>query len=91
MFPPVPSNVKMALEDDIWPDGSYIKKGNMVVWSPYAQARSAKVWGEDCQEFKPERWISVNGQLCHESQGKWPVFNGGPRVCIGNIYDIYYI
>ncbi|KAI7853604.1 cytochrome P450 [Circinella umbellata] len=83
LYPPVPSNVKMALEDDIWPDGSHIRKGNMIVWSSYAQARSAKVWGEDCQEFKPERWITMDGQLRHESQGKWPVFNGGPRVCIG--------
>lgn len=82
MHPPVPSNVKYALNDDVWPDGTIIKKGDQVQWSPYCQGRLEAIWGKDAKEFKPERWI-VNGELKRENQGVWPVFHAGPRVCLG--------
>ncbi|KAH8551261.1 cytochrome P450 [Umbelopsis sp. PMI_123] len=82
LYPPVPANSKYALGDDIWPDGTVIRKGDYINWSPYAQGRLESVWGPDAKEFKPERWI-VNGELKRESQGVWPVFHAGPRVCLG--------
>ncbi|KAH8551263.1 cytochrome P450 [Umbelopsis sp. PMI_123] len=82
LYPSVPANAKYALGDDIWPDGTVIRKGNYINWSPYAQGRLDSVWGPDAKEFKPERWI-VNGELKRESQGVWPVFHAGPRVCLG--------
>ncbi|ORZ13523.1 cytochrome P450 [Absidia repens] len=83
LYPSVPLNQKYALKDDIWPDGTHIKKGDYVVWSPYAQGRSEKVWGLDAKHFRPERWISENGDIKRESQGKWPAFHSGPRTCLG--------
>ncbi|KAI9300668.1 cytochrome P450 [Cunninghamella echinulata] len=83
LYPSVPLNQKYALKDDIWPDGTHIKKGDYVVWTPYAQGRSEKVWGPDAKHFKPERWITPEGELRRESQGKWPAFHAGPRVCLG--------
>ncbi|CEP07389.1 hypothetical protein [Parasitella parasitica] len=83
LHPSVPSNQKYALEDDIWPDGTVIKAGYYVNWSPYAQGRSTQVWGPNAKEFYPERWIDEEGNLCRESASKWPVFHAGPRICLG--------
>ncbi|CAA6666239.1 unnamed protein product [Spirodela intermedia] len=41
------------------------------------------VWGKDCCEFKPERWISDRGRLKHEPSYKFLSFNSGPRTCLG--------
>jgi cytochrome P450 len=42
-----------------------------------------QVWGPDAKEFKPERWINEKGDLRRETQGQWPAFHAGPRVCLG--------
>ncbi|KAI9320823.1 cytochrome P450 [Dichotomocladium elegans] len=83
LYPSVPLNMKYSLNDDHWPDGTHIRKGDYILFSPFAQGRSEKVWGPDAREFKPERWITPDGHLRRESQGMWPAFNGGPRVCLG--------
>ncbi|KAI7876733.1 cytochrome P450 [Lichtheimia hyalospora FSU 10163] len=83
LYPSVPLNMKYALDDDIWPDGTHIQKGDYILWSPFAQGRSEKVWGPDAREFKPERWIKPDGELRRESQGQWPAFHAGPRTCLG--------
>ncbi|KAG2186343.1 hypothetical protein INT43_002781 [Umbelopsis isabellina] len=83
LHPSVPANQKYALEDDIWPDGTVIKKGDYVVWSPWAQGRLEAVWGSDAKDFKPERWLNEEGELKRENQGTWPAFHAGPRVCLG--------
>ena len=41
------------------------------------------VWGKDCLEFKPERWICPSGKIKHEPSYKFPAFNAGPRTCVG--------
>ena len=43
--------------------------------------RSEKIWGPDARSFRPERWLSENGELKRESAGQWPAFHAGPRVC----------
>ncbi|KAI8369532.1 cytochrome P450 [Radiomyces spectabilis] len=83
LYPSVPLNQKYALDDDIWPDGTHIRKGDYVVHCPWAEGRSTRVWGPDAKEFKPERWITPEGTLRRESQGQWPAFHAGPRVCLG--------
>ncbi|KAI8137496.1 cytochrome P450 [Fennellomyces sp. T-0311] len=83
LHPSVPNNQKYALNDDVWPDGTQIRKGDYVIWCPWAQGRSELVWGPDAKEFKPERWITPDGELKRESQGQWPAFHAGPRVCLG--------
>ncbi|ORX57515.1 cytochrome P450 [Hesseltinella vesiculosa] len=83
LYPSVPLNQKYALKDDVLPDGTPIRKGDYVIWCPYAQGRVEAIWGADAKQFVPERWINENGELRRESQGKWPAFNAGPRVCLG--------
>jgi fatty acid omega-hydroxylase len=48
------------------------------------------VWGEDCLEFRPERWLSADGSKFepHDSY-KFVAFNAGPRICLGK--DLAYL
>ncbi|KAI7992832.1 Cytochrome P450 94A2 [Camellia lanceoleosa] len=89
LYPPVPVDGKEAIDDDVLPDGTVIKKGTRVAYHPYAMGRSEKLWGSDWAEFRPERWLEMRDAAA----GKWsfvardpytyPVFQAGPRICLG--------
>ncbi|KAI3828989.1 hypothetical protein L1987_03102 [Smallanthus sonchifolius] len=85
LFPPIPINSKLAINDDILPDGTYVEKGWFVDYSAYAMGRMESVWGSDCREFKPERWLDGNGvyQRSPLYPFDYPVFNGGGMTCVG--------
>lgn len=82
LYPSVPVDFKEVQEDDVFPDGTVVTKGARVMYSIYSMGRSEAIWGEDCREFKPERWIK-EGVFVSENQFKYAVFNAGPRLCIG--------
>lgn len=58
----------------------FLKKGTVVFYNVYSMHRDEAVFGEDVEEFRPERW-----QGLRPGWGYLP-FNGGPRVCIGREY-----
>ncbi|CAL1395346.1 unnamed protein product [Linum trigynum] len=82
LYPPVPTEMKEVMEDDMLPDGSMVKKGGRVFYCMFSTARMESLWGKDCLEFKPERWIK-EGRVVSENQFKYAVFNAGPRMCLG--------
>ncbi|XP_047321359.1 cytochrome P450 94A1-like [Impatiens glandulifera] len=83
LFPPIPINSKLAVSDDILPDGTRVGKGWFADYSAYAMGRMESLWGSDCREFKPERWLDVDGHFKACDQFKFPVFHCGPRMCLG--------
>ncbi|KAG2233379.1 cytochrome P450 [Thamnidium elegans] len=83
LYPSVPGEQKEALNDDVWPDGTQIRKGDQISWQPFVQGRITGIWGADAKEFKPQRWISDEGSLIRVSPYQWTAFNAGPRVCLG--------
>ena len=42
--------------------------------------RTENIWGLDCREYRPERWLEMEKQ---PSPFDYPVFHAGPRVCLG--------
>lgn len=82
LFPPVQFDSKFAVEDDVLPDGTLIRNGTRVTYHPYAMGRMKRVWGSDCLEFKPKRWLR-DGVFVPECPFKYPVFQAGARVCLG--------
>ncbi|KAG6554081.1 hypothetical protein Mapa_003996 [Marchantia paleacea] len=82
LYPPVPMNGKMAFANDVLPDGTIVHKNDRVTYSAWAMGRLESLWGQDCLEYKPERWFH-NGMLMQESPFKFPVFQAGPRICLG--------
>ncbi|KAI7725042.1 hypothetical protein M8C21_004033 [Ambrosia artemisiifolia] len=83
LYPPVVWDSKHAAEADVLPDGTAVYKGNRVMYFPYGMGRMETLWGKDCLEFRPDRWFSEPGGLKMESPYKFPVFQAGPRVCLG--------
>ncbi|KAI7728203.1 hypothetical protein M8C21_012895 [Ambrosia artemisiifolia] len=90
LFPPMPINSRSVVNDDILPDGTFVHKGWFVDYSVYAMGRMESLWGYDCREFKPERWLDGNGVYRQpDDMYVYPVFNGGLRMCIGK--EVAYI
>ncbi|KAE8698490.1 Cytochrome P450 86B1 [Hibiscus syriacus] len=88
LYPSVPVDHKEAVEDDVFPDGTLLKKGSNVVYAIYAMGRMEAIWGKDCREYKPERWLR-DGRYMSESAYKFTAFNGGPRLCLGKDFAYY--
>ncbi|KAH9444170.1 hypothetical protein KEM48_010989 [Puccinia striiformis f. sp. tritici PST-130] len=88
LHPSIPKNVRFALKADKIPGGPVIEAGDAVRWSDWAMARDPQVWGDDCLEFRPARWIDDNGNIKQFGHFKFHAFNGGPRVCLGMNFAI---
>ncbi|KAK7301791.1 hypothetical protein RJT34_12666 [Clitoria ternatea] len=91
LYPSVPEDFKFAVSDDVLPDGTMVPAGSTVTYSIYAVGRMKSVWGEDCMEFKPDRWLSVQGDRFEPPKDgyRFVAFNGGPRTCLGK--DLAYL
>ena len=88
LYPPVPVELKESTAESIFPDGTCLPKGSVVMWTTWAIGRSKNIWGNDADDFRPERWLIAGekGQsmtLKTVSAFEFPVFNGGPRACLG--------
>lgn len=67
------------------PDGNspiYLKANTDVNYSVHVMMRRKDLWGEDAEEFKPDRWIG------RRPGWEFLPFNGGPRICIGQQFAI---
>ncbi|KAK4284227.1 hypothetical protein QN277_001086 [Acacia crassicarpa] len=82
LYPPIQFDSKFAVEDDVLPDGTFVSKGTRVTYHPYAMGRMERIWGSDCLEFKPERWLQ-DGLFVQVCPFKYPIFQAGVRVCLG--------
>ncbi|PIM98438.1 Cytochrome P450 CYP4/CYP19/CYP26 subfamily [Handroanthus impetiginosus] len=83
LFPAVPFQHKAPLEQDILPSGHKIDSNTKTLISFYSMGRMESIWGKDCLEFKPGRWISEFGRIKVEPSFKFTAFNAGPRSCLG--------
>jgi cytochrome P450 len=85
--PAVPLEIKESTAPCILPDGTNLPAGAAVIWIPFAMARSPTIWGPDATRFVPERWTVRDGDgndvIMQKNAFENPVFNAGPRMCIG--------
>jgi len=87
--PVAPLNARKCFKDTTLPTGGgpdgkspiFVQAGMEIRYSVYVMHRNKDLWGEDADEFKPERWKG--------RKGGWDYlpFNGGPRVS----FVLYYI
>ena len=93
LYPSVPINMRQATISTVLPVGGgpdrsspiYLRKGDAVSYSVYAMHRRKDLYGEDADQFRPDRWDPNPGKapdLRNIGWGYLP-FNGGPRVCLG--------
>ncbi|VAH57089.1 unnamed protein product [Triticum turgidum subsp. durum] len=83
LYPAVPTDVKCCFSDDTLPDGHTVRRGDMVNYLPYAMGRMKFLWGDDAEEFRPERWLDDEGVFVPKSPYKFTAFQAGPRICLG--------
>ena len=92
LHPPIPRNSREALRDTTLPVGGgadgtapiLVPKGTQVGYQVFSMHRRKDVYGEDADEFAPERWTERN------LRPGWSFlpFNGGPRICIGQQFAL---
>lgn len=83
MYPPIPFEIQECQQDLTLPDGTFLPKASVVVWCIWAINRAKEIHGDDADQFRPGRWLDINGQFIRRSAWDFPVFQGGPRSCLG--------
>ncbi|CUA74416.1 Putative cytochrome P450 cyp-13B1 [Caenorhabditis elegans] [Rhizoctonia solani] len=101
LYAPVPFTERETLRDWVVPlryplkgtDGKlitdiYVKKGTSIYVGLREANRCKETWGEDADEFKPDRWLddlpsSVHGAKTSGVYSSMMTFSAGPRACIG--------
>ncbi|GKA21707.1 cytochrome P450 [Tanacetum coccineum] len=83
LFPPVPFNHKSPLLAENLPSGNKVDQNTRIILPIYSMGRMKAIWGNDCMEFKPERWVSKGVGIKHEPSYKFVTFGSGPRACVG--------
>ncbi|CAN1775026.1 Cytochrome P450 704C1 [Linum perenne] len=86
LYPAVPIDGRSSEDDDVLPDGFKVKKGDSVNYMAYSMGRMPYIWGDDAEDFRPERWINEDGLFQPQSPFKFVAFHvciGGPRICLG--------
>ncbi|KAL9583817.1 MAG: hypothetical protein Q9212_002490 [Teloschistes hypoglaucus] len=86
---PAPITGRRAIQDTTLPTGGgddgtapiFIPKGTQIALNFFALHHRADLYGDDVEEFRPERWENreKGWDLCP--------FGGGPRICIGRTYS----
>lgn len=92
LHPPIPRNSREALKDTTLPVGGgsdgtapiLVPQGTQVGYQVFSMHRRKDVYGEDADDFVPERWTERN------LRPGWAFlpFNGGPRICIGQQFAL---
>lgn len=83
LIPSVPNSARVVVRDTQIL-GQHVPAGVHVVISPWAINRSIKIWGDDAEEFRPERWLESGGP---KSPLSLITFLHGPRSCIGQAFS----
>ncbi|KAI0446170.1 benzoate 4-monooxygenase cytochrome P450 [Xylaria telfairii] len=64
-------------------DGYRIPGGTIVGINPWVIHRNRKVYGDDVDTFRPERWLDSPQDVIIEMKRNLFSFGAGPRMCIG--------
>jgi hypothetical protein len=67
IHPVVPANTREAVCDTVLPKGGgedgesplFVKAGTQVLYSVYSMHRRKDIFGEDVENFRPERWEDI--------------------------------
>jgi cytochrome P450 len=87
LYPSVPTTIRVAVRDTSIL-GTFVPKGTKIWLSPWGINHSPHLWGENAQQFYPERWIDPETGKANNNGGVSSnyanmTFLHGPRSCIG--------
>ncbi|KAJ7208967.1 fatty acid hydroxylase [Mycena pura] len=85
LSPPAPRRGVTPLQDTTLGGGKYfVKAGTTIAVMSWMVQRDPAVWGEDAEEFRPERHL--NGAFEALPPNAWQPFGFGVRACIGRAF-----
>lgn len=71
-------------KDGDWYNGKFIPGGTIIAHARWNMARKNKVYGQDCEVFRPERWLEASGeQLARMERSNEALFMTGKHRCLG--------
>ncbi|KAJ7674373.1 cytochrome P450 [Mycena rosella] len=80
-----PMRTTAPLEDTTLGGGKYaVKKDTSIAIQAWEMHRDPKVWGDDAEEFQPERML--DGKFEALPPNAWQPFGFGARACIGRAF-----
>lgn len=97
LFPPVPINRRCSTHPGVLPCSDVDTDGvtkpiympgpdTTIVYLPLTTQRRKDIWGDDADEFVPERWIDVDRlKDITADPFRFVPFNAGPRICPGQV------
>ncbi|KAI1412268.1 cytochrome P450 [Hypoxylon sp. FL1857] len=63
--------------------GQFFPEGSIVGVNTWVEHRNTRIFGEDADEFKPERWLSDDTEKIAFLKRHWMPFGLGSRTCLG--------
>lgn len=87
LFPPAIGGASRKIDADVEVNDVFIPKGSYILSSAFNIHRSKEYWGEDAEEYKPERWSEAKS--FHPVQ--FQAFGAGKRNCLGKDLASYAI
>jgi Cytochrome P450 len=103
LFTPIPTSLKESIRPCVFPVFGVDAQGNRgpiympgpgvpLFSSRFAIHRRKDLWGEDAEDFVPERWIDPDRvKDLAADPSKFIPFNGGPRLCPGQVCGCAYV
>ncbi|KAI9741695.1 MAG: hypothetical protein M1834_000080 [Cirrosporium novae-zelandiae] len=90
LMPVVPLNGRTAIRDTVIPTGGgpngtspiFVPKDTAVAYPVYVMHRRRDFFGEDADDFNPDRWEKLRPGW------EYLPFNGGPRICLGQQFAL---
>ena len=85
--PALPFLLPHAATKEDWYEGMYIPKGTICIANVWHCNHDREIFGEDADEFRPERHLDKNGELLpgpvETNQAGHVALGFGRRVCVG--------
>jgi len=85
LTPPFPSTFprEVASPDVVIPGTTTpLPVGTVLGCNHYVICRSKAVFGDDADEWRPERWLDAGVEEAKRMEDVWCVFGRGPRMCV---------
>ena len=95
--PATPFLVPHVANKEDWYEGMYIPKGTICIANAWHCNHDREVFGEDADEFRPERHLGENRELLpgpyETNQAGHVTFGFGRRICVGKdlVYELLFI
>jgi cytochrome P450 len=94
LYPQVPINTRSTTKTTLLPKGGgsdgespvLVPRKAGITFSPYHMHRRKELFGEDVNEYRPERWL--DGSLSNIGYAYMP-FLHGYRTCLGSMFSSF--